>query len=285
MRTSFQFTFPAKFIVLFLFSSLLFSACTPKIITKISNSHPPLANNAYVVVLQKEDSFVNNGIELGTIKIGEKGFTKNCSYNEMIFLLKQLARDKGANLIKIIEQKNPDNWSTCVRLTANIYNVPDYSLYEKEIEWSPDRKLTWKDFKGEPKLDSALAAGSALRFSYELYQVNIFQKPKLFTKSIFDSQLSWVRPDQLYRTDLLEHEQTHFDICELYIRHLRKRFEENKLTSKKIRKDFNTLFNEIYSLYLERQDQYDRETNYSQDSEKQIEWSKKIKDELAAYSQ
>jgi hypothetical protein len=54
------------------------------------------------------------------------------------------------------------------------------------------------------------------------------KKAKIFTKNTFDCKLSWVRPNQKYRTDLLEHEQGHFDLCEIYTRQLRKRLEDRR---------------------------------------------------------
>lgn len=267
---------------------MILFACSPKMKAKVNQPHPPLPENTPVVILQKEDNFTNDGIEIGTIKAGEKGLSANCTYNEVVGQLRQLARKNGANLIKITKRKNPDNWSTCVRLTAKIYNVPDSRKHEKEIEWSPSRKLTWEDFKGEPRTSLDVGAESACGFFIEINQATVFNKPKLATRTTFDCSLSWVNTNQKGRQDLLQHEQAHFDLCEIYARRLKKRLIENKLTGAKIKRDLNTIFMQVHREYVKRQNAYDRETDFSRNSEKQAEWLKIINDELQAlnsYSQ
>ncbi len=215
----------------FLFYSVIFttliSSCSPKIGSSISNKQPALANNEFVLVLQKEDSFNNDGIEIGSIKSGDNGFSSGCTYYEVIDKLKQIARDNGANLIKITEHKTPDQWSTCERLKAKIYKVPNFKTHEKEIEWTANRKLTWEDFKGNPKTftNSNTAAETYCGFGFQTNRVTMFKNAKIFTLNSFNTNLSWIRPDQKNSADLLEHEQGHFDLCEVYTRQLRKKLE------------------------------------------------------------
>ena len=265
----------------FILTTFIFS-CSPKMGSSISNKQPALTNNEYVLVLQKEDIFNNDGIEIGNIKSGDNGFSSNCSYYEVIDKLKQFARENGANLIKITEHKSADQWSTCERLKAKIYKVPNFRVHEKEIEWTATRKLTWEDFKGVPKTASNLntAAETYCGFGFQTNRVTMFNKAKIFTLNSFTTNLSWVRPDQKYRTDLLEHEQGHFDLCEIYTRQLRKKLEEKKLTAFNLNTDANVIFKQIYASYLERQEQYEKETQYGIDRKKQMEWTIIISEEL-----
>lgn len=263
------------------FTTLIYS-CSPKIGSTITSKQPPLSDRAFVLVLQEQDNFTNDGIEIGTIKSGDNGLSNNCSYFEVLDKLKLLARQSGANVIKITEQKNPDNWSSCVRLKATIYKVPDFRIHEKEIYWTSDRKLNWEDFKGTPKpiSNSNTAAQSYCGFGFETNQVSILSKAKIFTKATFTCNLSWVKEDQKSRIDLLEHEQGHFDLCEVYARILRKKLIEKKLTAYNINTDANIIFKNIYAQYLDRQELYETETNYGLDRNKQIEWTKKIETEI-----
>lgn len=265
----------------FILTTFIFS-CSPKMGSSISNKQPVLINNEYVLVLQKEDIFNNDGIEIGNIKSGDNGFSSNCSYYEVIDKLKQIARENGANLIKITEHKSADQWSTCERLKAKIYKVPNFRVHEKEIEWTATRKLTWEDFKGAPKSASNTnaAAQTYCGFGFQTNRVTMFNKAKIFTLNSFTTNLSWVRPDQKYRTDLLEHEQGHFDLCEIYTRQLRKKLEEKKLTAFNLNTDANVIFKQIYASYLERQEQYEKETQYGIDRKKQMEWTIIISEEL-----
>ena len=260
----------------------LLSSCSPKIGSTIISKQNPLSDSEMVLVLQKEDTFVNDGIEIGSIKSGDNGLSMNCTYNEIIEKLRQLARQNGANIIKITEQKSPDLWSTCERIKAQIYKVPDFRKYEKEIVWTRNRKLTWDDFKGKPKTisNTNVAATTYCGFGFETNQVFVFSKVKLFTKNVFDCNLSWVRPDQKDKIPVLEHEQGHFDLCEVYARQLRKKLEDKKLTAFTLNGDANAIFKEIWALCLERQELYEKETNYGLDRQKQYEWATTIEKEL-----
>ncbi len=259
-----------------------FYSCSPKIGSTIISKQNPLSDNETVLVLQKEETFVNDGIEIGTVKLGDNGLSTNCTYNEVIEKLKHLARQNGANIIKIIEQKSPDQWSSCVRLKAQIYKVADFRKHEKEIIWTQNRKLTWDDFKGKAKTisNTNVAATTYCGFGFETNRVSMFSKVKIFTKNVFDCNLSWVRPDQKTKISILEHEQGHFDLCEVYTRQLRKKLEDKKLTVFSLNGDANVIFKEIWGLYLERQELYEKETNYGLDRQKQYEWAMTIEKEL-----
>lgn len=266
----------------FAFLTILIFSCSPKIGSTIIAKQTPLSDTDFVLVLQQQDEYINDGTKVGTIKSGDNGLSTNCTYFEVIDKLKQLARQNGANVIKITEQKDPDRWSSCVRLKAEIYRVPNFRKHENEIEWTANRKLTWEDFKGSPKTitNSNTAAQTYCGFGFQTNYVSVLTKAKIFTKNTFTCNLSWVRPDQKERTDLLEHEQGHFDLCEVYTRQLRKQLEEKKLTVFNINTDANTIFKEVYGKYLDRQELYEKETNYGLNRQKQIEWTKAIENEL-----
>lgn len=266
----------------FAFFTVLFYSCSPKIGSTISSKQPPLSDTDFVLVLQQQDDFTNDGIEVGTIKSADNGLSTNCTYYEVIDRLKQLARQNGANVIKITEQKNPDRWSSCVKLTAKIYRVPDFRKHEKEIEWTANRKLTWEDFKGTPKSisNTNTAAQTYCGFDFQTNYVTILTKTKIFVTTTFTCNLSWVRPDQKNRTDLLKHEQGHFDLCEVYARQLRKKLQEKKLTVFNLNPDANIIFKDVYASYLDRQELYEKETNYGLDKQKQSDWTKEISREL-----
>lgn len=272
--------------IYFLLLTLVIYSCSPKIGSTILSKQPTLSDTSFVLVLQQQDGFDNDGIEVGTIKSADNGLSTNCTYNEIIGKLKQFARQNGANVIKITEHKSPDRWSSCERLTAKIYRVPDFKKHEKEIEWTANRKLTWEDFKGVPKSisNSNVAAQTYCGFGFQTNYVTVLTKAKIFVATTFTCNLSWVRPDQKDRADILEHEQGHFDLCEVYARHLRKQLQEKKLTVFNLNTDANIIFKNVYALYLDRQELYEKETNYGLDKEQQTEWRRKINNELSELS-
>lgn len=271
---------------LFLYTPLLgifLYSCSPKIGSVISSKQPPLSDTDFVLALQLQDDFNNSdGIEVGTIKSTDNGLSANCTYYEVIDKLKQLARQNGANVIKITKHKSPDRWSSCDRITAKIYRVPDFRKYEKEIDWTANRKLTWEDFKGSPESVSNLNIGAQTYcgFGFQTNYVTVFTKAKIFVRNTFTCNLSWVRPDQRDRADLLEHEQGHFDLCEVYARQLREKLQEKRLTVFNLNTEANAIFQDVYALYLDRQELYEKETNHGLDRQKQIEWARTIGDEL-----
>lgn len=275
-----------KTLFYFAFLTTIFYSCSPKIGSIIISKQAPLSDTDFVLVLQQQDNFINDGIEIGSIKSGDNGLSTNCTYFEVVDKLKQLARQNGGNIIKIIEHKSPDRWSSCERLTAKIYSVPDYRKHEKEIEWTQNRKLTWKDFKGMPKstLNPDVAAQTYCDFGFQSNYVNILTKAKIFVTNTFNCNLSWVRLDQKDRADLLEHEQGHFDLCEVYARQLRKKLQEKKLTVFNINPDADIIFKDTYALYLNRQELYEKETGYGLNRQKQIEWTATISKELNEFS-
>jgi hypothetical protein len=275
-----------KLFLLFTFVAISIYSCSPKIGSTITAKQPPLSDTDFVLVLQQQDDFTNDGIEVGSIKSGDNGLSTNCTYFEVIDKLEQMARQNGANVIKIIEHKGPDRLSSCDRFTANIYLVPDFRKHEKEIEWSASRKLTWEDFKGNPKSisNSNVAAQTYCGFGFQTNYVTVLTKAKIFVTTTFTCNLSWVRPDQKNRADLLEHEQGHFDLCEVYARQLRKKLQEEKLTVFNLNTDANIIFKNVYALYLDRQELYEKETKYGLDKQKQNEWRMTINNELNGLS-
>jgi len=213
-------------------------------------------------------------------KLGSSIIKKN---PELPTNLKVLARQSGANLIKIAKHKPADGWSTCDRIWASIYKIDSVKKYETKIEWTPDRKLTWDDFKGEPNTkefpDALAVTNSSL--SYNSSSLSLFKSGKLFVQSTFHNYGSWVLPEG--KTDyVLKHEQIHFDITEIYSRKLRKVLAEANVTNKNYLKA-NAIFEKIKNEWVMRQEAYDYETKHGLKKETQEEWEAIVLIELAKY--
>lgn len=271
----------SKTIFLLLFSALLFS-CSPKIGTTIISKQNALSENDYVLVIDESDFFINDGINIGTIKSIDKGFSANCTYDEIIENFKKICKQNGANILNVIEHKLPDQWSSCHRVEAIIYRVPDYKVHEKQIEWSKDRKLTWNDFKGKPinRLDFIAGAESNCGFGFQSNVVRLIGKVKMKVVNTFDCNLSWVLPENKKSIELLEHEQLHFDLSQIYARQLRKKLDDSKLNLFNFMKESNKIFDDIFILFKERQTLYDSETNHGINNAVQKNWKKNIEKEL-----
>lgn len=98
----------------------------------------------------------------------------------------------------------------------------------------------------------------------------------------FSMQRSWVRPDAM-TDEVLEHEQGHFDLCELYTRKLRARFNATEgITVDNLRRITRSVWAEVHGEYAERQEQYEEETAHGLNREGQIAWTAFLEKELAA---
>ncbi|GAB4162145.1 MAG: hypothetical protein Tsb0033_20750 [Winogradskyella sp.] len=111
-----------KTLFTYLFVLLCFS-CAPQLKSTILKTRPPLPENDLIVVLDISDDQTIDEDLVGSIAAKDGGLSVNCTYYENVLNLKVLARNAGANLVKITEHKTPDNRSTCHRLKANIYYV------------------------------------------------------------------------------------------------------------------------------------------------------------------
>ena len=158
----------------------------------------------------------------------------------------------------------------------NRIDVPSH-----QILWSESDKLIWSDFKGrrDKRSHHHAVTTSSLQtqpivFTQEKVQYELF--------ALFDKKKSWTVSDS---KALLAHEQVHFDISELVLRKMRKKFLEHNF------KDLNGVNYMIDSTFEEASNErdrlnreYDKETNHSRNKEQQLEWQKRIEEEIEELS-
>lgn len=152
---------------------------------------------------------------------------------------------------------------------------------ENFIHWSENRKLTWNDFKAPAyKLgDIAALSTTHLGFSYSM----INGKMNYHIECSFEKKSSW----GLVKTDyILQHEQGHFDIGEIFARKLMKEVSGYSFNKATFQKDLDQIYQRIVNEKETFQQLYDEETSHSRNKTKQEEWLIKIRnllDELKAY--
>jgi len=162
--------------------------------------------------------------------------------------------------------------------------------------WSNDTFLRWSDFKAEPNSSAFEDSHSFIKYRYT-WTVNsdkIENQIIFFIENIqlsveFHSVLSWVRFLQA-NDDLLKHEQGHFDLAELIKREnlekLKNKFYEKQFPTRgkneEQRKQFakhdsgKMIAEEVEKLeeiLSKRRQEYDEQTNFGQNSEKQLEYN------------
>ena len=168
------------------------------------------------------------------------------------------------------------------------------------ISWSADYLLNWSDFRAESNpavfedahsiikyrctwIVNSDAVGSQIRFFIENVDLTVEFYPLL----------SWVRRSQA-TPQLLKHEQGHFDLAELFRSKIKKQiqsvFDEKKFSTRGqnseqqkqfAREDSGLMIAkevEKWEKYLsEKQEEYDKKTNYGQIIEKQQEYDDTFK--------
>lgn len=165
------------------------------------------------------------------------------------------------------------------------------------ILWQENKKLKIQDFKADNKdtikvnRQQFLGAISAIRIEYSSFQRNKNSVPDFSIKTYFDPNESWM----LLKNDyVLQHEQIHFDLTELYARKMRKSVEslrQKNVTNisiyrKKIQ-HWNVMKEKASNQFdADNQDYYIKigQKILFQKNPKQEAWKKKVDRELFQYS-
>lgn len=262
-------------------------SCAPAIKTGVIHTRPALPDSVDLVILELADSLRGQPAErIGNVHFGDKGLSVNCHYAAEMEMLKGIARSKGANLIKITAHRDPDAFSSCDRISADLYYDADNHRFEQQFEWSSRRRLQWRDFKKQDNsgADSSEAAVTSTGIKFSAAAPTAFSKADYSVRAYMDCTASWVRHDQQYRADLLGHEQGHFDISELFARKLRQRLKQAGLRSFNLNPEGGRLFREINRELFRFQQKYDTETRHGLKQEKQVEWQAQIEKALQELS-
>jgi hypothetical protein len=152
---------------------------------------------------------------------------------------------------------------------------------EKEkVYWNKDRKLTWEDFKGTPDLKSPYKAFTFGGFGIKSRSLG--DSCIITISSYFLKHKSWVKAGS-ENDRLLGHEQTHFDIIELFARMTRKELLEKKFNKQSFNREIAQIFKINNSRKKSYQGLYDKETEHSINSSTQKQWNEKIQAELRNY--
>ncbi|MCK0161981.1 DUF922 domain-containing protein [Allomuricauda sp. F6463D] len=156
--------------------------------------------------------------------------------------------------------------------------------YTQEIEegvlWEKSKRLTWADFKGKvpPAAESAAITASGISYSYSANLLHHEVHLDFEVNAYFYPNESWYRPE-LCNDNILAHEQLHFDITELFARKMREKLRRTSF-SDDVKSEVRKIYKDILVELQKYQEQYDWETNFSRNREKQIEWNYKIAESL-----
>ena len=143
------------------------------------------------------------------------------------------------------------------------------------IYWKPDTKLSWRDFRAVPDFTTKFGAMTFAGIGYR-YQFTT-DTLKVQTYCAFLTCRSWTKYDE---SILLKHEQTHFDISELWRRTFISRLLQMPVHRDSIDASLRALYLEMYRLGAEMDKEYDDQTESCRNKMQQVKWSKKIQVQL-----
>ena len=150
----------------------------------------------------------------------------------------------------------------------------------ESIPWEASRRLTWDDFKGPVPAGSVPAATTASGISYQ-YSANLIHHEVQLdfeVTAFFYPNESWYKPT-ICDAHILQHEQLHFDISELFARRMRMKLRNTSFTEN-VKAEIRQIYQETLKELEELQDEYDWETNFSRNPEAQERWNARIKEAL-----
>jgi len=149
-----------------------------------------------------------------------------------------------------------------------------------EFKWNGQRKLTWDDFRGPVTAsDDMSAAATHCSIGFTTAR-GADGNQKVIVYNTFYANMSWVRPDARIQS-ILDHEQGHFDLCELYTRVLRQRMANFNFDVADVRGALMSIYDQVTKEYEDRQQAYEAETTHGTNIAVQHRWMASIANELS----
>ncbi|HXJ99319.1 MAG TPA: hypothetical protein VNJ50_10760 [Gelidibacter sp.] len=161
----------------------------------------------------------------------------------------------------------------------NSYSQSHFIYNDTIISWNKNKKLRWEDFKGIKDTINFTEFGAATDYSISLLPRNIKvdEYDKINAIALFYKKSSWAISESI---GLLEHEQTHFDIAEIFARKIRKCFAEMKENGETDIYSYIEIAEDLGSQCPVYQKLYDLETGHGTIGLMQLKWNKKVAEEL-----
>ena len=124
-------------------AGMLILACSPKVVSHLSADYPALDPDAEVLVLEENtpQSLLAGTEILGTVRVGDTGFssTQEGSYEAVLELAKDQARQAGGNVLRITRHLVPDGFSSIHRIEADVLRIPEtHPLWAQEQAFQSD---------------------------------------------------------------------------------------------------------------------------------------------------
>lgn len=124
--------------LIFIFSTIFLVSCGASIKSNFQTQNKALTIEDKVAFLDVHHKVPETAKKLGDGKFGDTGFSTDCNFNSNLVQARKLARQNGANIVKVIEKKTPDLWSSCYRMKVEFYfydgNVSELPQYQLQVK-------------------------------------------------------------------------------------------------------------------------------------------------------
>lgn len=124
--------------MLFLITVIGITSCSPKITSNFTNPQPKLSIDENVALLDIDNNLPENVVKVGELRFQDSMFSTDCSFNSLMNQARVEARKNGANIVKVIDKKKPDLWSSCYRLKIELYkydgDVSSLNQYKLKLD-------------------------------------------------------------------------------------------------------------------------------------------------------
>ena len=167
----------------------------------------------------------------------------------------------------------------CCSLLTVVLCVPSPSKSSpKTIPWSAARKLNWDDFKMRLPETRGNDAHAEVNITWQVNPYCPDNRLWFTVTAVFLTEKSWVDKNQ-ESENLLQHEQLHFDLAELYARALRQRLSSFKVDCSPTAAppEFDQIGNKYVDALNAAHKRYDLETQHGLNGTRQGEWEQKVK--------
>ncbi|MCC2547378.1 DUF2846 domain-containing protein [Hymenobacter sp. BT175] len=130
---------------------LILAGCSPRVRTVLNDvSRPALPADAHVVILDENTPAPKGTLLLGSISIGDTGFSAGCSFDKVLEIATARARQLGGNLVKLTRLTPPDEHSTCFRIEADLLSAADLPALATAVAREKDARQASYLLAGTP---------------------------------------------------------------------------------------------------------------------------------------
>jgi len=152
----------------------------------------------------------------------------------------------------------------------------DTKTATEQITWSPDRRLSWDDFKAAPDSLNPHHAVTAANLAVDAKCAT--NKFGYTVKCVFLATESWSKNKKSEK--LLQHEQLHFDLTEVHARLLRQKLQTLGTSCPNAQARLTDTVNKAFATWKAEQDKFDEASRHGLDPEESAIWAKSINQRL-----